>query len=153
MKRKIPKLKPGSMGYPGPSIEHAVLNVDPTGFSVWALAAQFSDPIDPSKMSLIRVFRTKTHEVTGSKWVEFQFAPSHLLLNCSPVYLIPELKEARIICEWSDFLRLTRWRKQLIERSPSEQALIARVDPVMGLSVGCQFALRAVDHPIRKGAQ
>lgn len=153
MKRKLPKLVNAQRQYHGPHLVDAVLNVDPTNFALWALTPTVSDPIRPENAAVIRVFRTKTHEVTGSKWVEFAFAPSAVLLNGSQVYLLPEFKDARIICEWSDFLRLTRWRKQVTDHPPEKQALIAHVEYAMGLSMGCKFALRAVDHPIRKGAK
>lgn len=135
MKRKLP---PVMSRYLGPDMAEKTLTQDDAGFSVWAM---YLDQV-------VRVSRLRTHEVPGSKWVEFSVAPHAILLTGQRLYSEPLFADHTVRCEWSDFLRLTRWRKAVESFPPQEQALIARVDhkpmPVF------QYALVAVDHPIRK---
>lgn len=124
----------------GPEVVEYYKMLDPTGYAVWAWFTS------PGTLDLVRVSRIATHEVPGSKWVEFEARPHTVLMNGTGVYAHPDFKESHIRCEWSDFLRLTRWRKALADRAPEEQACIARVKYNEELH---GWVLIAIDHPDR----
>lgn len=108
-------------------------------FNLWAMiVAAGSD-------RLLRLIRDKTIEKENTKVVLFDILPQAVLLT-GAVYYADERYRHKVICEWSDFLRLTRWRKPLAELPPVDQALIARLD----LQDNGTWQLRAVDHPVRR---
>lgn len=137
MKRKLP---PVTNRYLGPDMAEKTLTQDDTGFSVWAT---YEDQV-------VRVSRLRTHEVPGSKWVEFAVAPHAILLTGQRLYPHPQFANLTIRCEWSDFLRLTRWRKSVEGFPRAEQALIARLQYTNKSTAAMPLQLVAVDHPIRK---
>jgi hypothetical protein len=140
LKRKLP-IPLGS--YQGPDAAERLIAPDPGGFSIWA-----HSPLTPA---IVRLTRVATHDIPGSKWVEFALCPSALLIGGVTAYTIPDLRTASITCEWSDFLRLTRWRKRLLERPAEEQALIAqlKLEGSPDIPESERLVLRAIDHPIR----
>lgn len=133
MKRKLPSRR-GT--YPGPD-GTVIPALRDTGWSLWAT---FGDCV-------VLLARHKTHEITGTKMVEFRALPDFQLVPDGLVYADPILATASVQCDWSDFLRLTRWRKPMQSLAPSEQARIARLEPMPD----SQHLLRlvAVDDPIR----
>lgn len=134
MKRKLP---PATSKYDGP--DDTVIPLLHRGD--WVLWAMFND-------GPVLVSRNKTHEVPGSKWVEFHVAPEFQLVPKGLVYADPDFATSTVRCEWSDFLRLTRWRKSIQSLAPVEQARIAKVLRVLGGEQA--FRLVAVDDPIRR---
>jgi hypothetical protein len=144
VKRKLPST---TGQYRGPEFAESVIDMNPTKYALWACVEQ-AEPGAP----IVRLARLQTFEVPGSKWVEFATAPTALLLNGSFLYpSYPEPKEVKLRCEWSDFLRITRWRKQVEGLPPHEQALIALVRKNSDVPVPAfDYALVANDHPIRR---
>lgn len=137
MKRKLPKLD-GAL-YLGPS--QAQQHMMNTGeYHLWATATD--------SPTVIRLVRKATHEVPNSKWVEFAVVPEALLLNRVPLYVSPSYAGMAVRCEWSDFLRLTRWRKTVQDLPPTDQAKIARLEPAP--DAANTLRLVAVDDPIRR---
>lgn len=138
MKRKLPPIQ--STLYVGPDgAQQALLNANE--YHLWATA------VDSSQV--VRVVRRATHEVPNSKWVEFAVVPEAMMMHGAPLYVDPMYNGLLIRCEWSDFLRLTRWRKAVQGRAPHEQAQIAALQQ----SGESEYPVRlvAIDHPIRRG--
>lgn len=142
MKRKLPKLD-GEL-YLGPDgAEERITQVNE--YAVWATALDSS--------AVVRLVRVATHEVPNSKWVEFTVAPEAVLLNGKALYISPEYASLKVRCEWSDFLRLTRWRKNVQGLPSEDQAKIARLTYTNKSTQVMPVHLVAVDHPIRKGGK
>lgn len=140
MKRKLPTPR---AEYLGPTAARLMMS-DATEYHVWATFGGTANPF----AQVVQVVRVATHEVPNSKWVEFALVPEAVTLTGSPLYAVPTIADEKIKCEWSDFLRLTRWRKNVGDLTPREQARIARIEvlPVAEYPV----RLVAVDDPIRK---
>jgi hypothetical protein len=137
MRRKLPKRT-------GPEYPSMALPV-----GIWAYArVSYPDTIvqdvDPVLTHLIRM---KTYEIPGSKWVEYRFSPAVRTIFGHEIYADPEFEFSSVRCEWSDFLRLTRWGKKIQHQPASSQALIASVRRTHNEHVDWQLV--AVEHPIR----
>lgn len=143
MTRKIP---PASRHYPS-STTASVLTLRET--KEFTLYAYFDVPQVSSEELLIRLIRLSTRDdpENKTKFVLFHVAPEAVLLAGRPLYARSEFSEMQIKCEWSDFLRLTRWRKSVTDLEPKEQALIAQV--VKTENPEFPYVLQAIDHPIR----
>ena len=99
----------------------------------------------PSEPLLVKLKMGQTREIGNTKVVEYSVYPAGTLLTGSPFYAHPALANLTITCQWSDFLRLTRWRKSLAHLEPQDQGLIASIQ--RNLTV---YTLVAVDHDIRR---
>lgn len=141
MKRKLPKID-GDL-YLGPNFVKSLLN--PDEYTVWATGVD--------SPSVIQLVRKATHEIPNSKWVEFAVVPEAILLNRSPLYASPLYAGMRVRCDWSDFLRLTRWRKNVQHLEPTQQAWIAAVTEWPTHDAAHPYRLIAVDHGIRRKAR
>lgn len=140
MKRKLPKID--THRYLGPDqAEQALFNANE--YHLWATTSDTTQ--------VVRMVRQATHEVPNSKWVEFRVVPVAMMLNGKPLYPDPIYEGLMVRCEWSDFLRLTRWKKAVQHCSPQEQAMIANLRRTVESEY--PFRLVAVDHPIRRGAR
>lgn len=96
----------------------------------------------------VQLERTNTIEAPGTKTVKFDLLPQGLLLTRVPYYAHPSLVGVAE-CDWSNFLRLTRWRKHVSEYPIEKQALIARIEPVEEPAYDT-WVLVAVDDDIRR---
>lgn len=145
MKRKLPR--PRQERYLGPTRTDQALYRNDATYTLWAYAL---DTTDSKQDCLVRVTRVATHEVPGSKWVEFAFVPEAVLMTGQLLYAQPRFGKAKIKCEWSDFLRLTRWRKQVADKAPSDQGRIAELH-LYDVTGDPFYSLVAIDHPVRRG--
>lgn len=148
MKRKIPV---ATGWYLGPDAAAEITSPDSNAYVLWARAKVGDTSVGP-----VRIIRVATHEVPGTKWVEFEVLPELVLFSPGArLYAAPEFTDTQsLYCDWSDFLRLTRWRKQVDGHPADIQARIACVLRGDGnlphASSGLSWRLVAVDDPIRK---
>jgi hypothetical protein len=138
MKRQLPPTKDLYYG-PESVVTQCITTANPKEFALWALAYVGKEP------SLVRIVRQKTVETADSKLVFFVILPQGIFLNGVVGYSHPSLAN-QVVCEWSDFLRLTRWRKGVLRRSPEEQARIAHLVHIRADGL---WQLKAADDPIR----
>lgn len=149
MKRKLPR--PQSERYLGPTRTDQALHKNDDSYTLWAYAMDIADEKDDC---LVRITRVATHEVPGSKWVEFAFIPEAVLMTGQLLYARPHFAKYKISCDWSDFLRITRWRKQVLDKSPEDQGRIAEVHFYSALTEGYKpglCSLHAINHDVQRG--
>lgn len=154
MKRKLPSLS-DTTRYLGPDDAHKQIAALGDTYTLWAYTMTPSDPnsintdAPDGEPVMVRLARVGTHEVPGSKWVEFTVLPEAVLISGGFLYASDKLAGMLVMCDWSDFLRLTRWRKQVAHLSPDLQALIARCSVSTHERGMAILRLTAVDDPIR----
>jgi hypothetical protein len=145
MRRKLPKLL--GDGYPGEGVSEG----RELQFAAYAAVGD-GRGVDPSIENtagplLVCLERVATHEVPGTKWVEFRILPEAIAITGERIHAHPEMVVDQVRCEWSDFLRLTRWIKDIAHLPAGERARIASLRKTYNSHVNWQ--LSAVDHPVR----
>lgn len=141
MKRQLPTFR---QYYVGPDSADKYLRGlgKPDPFLLWA-------HVDlEGQRYYVQLERTATVETPGTKVVRFDLLPQGLLLTRVPYYAHAMLT-GDAECDWSTFLRLTRWRKDVADYPAERQALIARLEPIKEPPYDT-WVLVAVDDDIRR---
>ena len=75
-------------------------------FLVWATVQGA-----PPTAGAVLLRRVKTHEIPGSKWVEYRAEPDGFLANGTPFSNAPSVIDSVIASDWSTYLTLVRRKK------------------------------------------
>lgn len=139
MKRRLPT---PTKHYEGPdSVDTYLRGTDAhRTFSIWAHIEI------EGQQHRLRLERITTLERPGTKVVQFSIIPQGVLLNGRLFFAHPSL-DGLAECDWSNFLRLVRWRKAVASMPPEVQCRIARLTAQNEEGV---WGLVAVDDLIRR---